>query len=133
MQNCTAAAEEENQLKTILRWAQEAGKSTGIVTTTRLTHATPAAAYASSPDRDFENDRATPSDCVDIARQLIESKTGKGLNVALGGGSREFIPLTSESHGSTGNRGDGQNLIEKWIQEKKKDGKKAKYVKSKVT
>ena len=31
--------------------------STGIVTTTRVTHATPASAYANSADRSWESDR----------------------------------------------------------------------------
>lgn len=132
LQNCTAAALEENHLKTILRWAQEAGKSTGVVTTTRITHATPAAAYAASPDRDFENDLATPEGCIDIARQLIEGKTGQNLNVILGGGAREFIPKTKSMHDGNGNRGDEQDLIEKWKEIKAKQGKSAKYVQTKV-
>ena len=35
-------------MDSILKWAQQAGKSVGIVTNTRVTHATPAAAYAHS-------------------------------------------------------------------------------------
>lgn len=53
------------------------GKSTGVVTTTRVTHATPAATYAHSPHRDWESDadiNATlHGDCMDIAQQLINS------------------------------------------------------------
>ena len=37
---------------TILEELEDRGFATGIVTTTRLTHATPAAAYAHGPDRD---------------------------------------------------------------------------------
>ena len=36
----------ENEVSTVIKWAQEAGKNTGIVTTARITHATPAALYA---------------------------------------------------------------------------------------
>jgi len=36
--------------------AEKAGMSTGIVTTTRATHATPASAYAFAADRDWESD-----------------------------------------------------------------------------
>ncbi len=43
-----------NELTTILEIAENAGKSAGIVTTTRVTHATPAACYAHAPDRDWE-------------------------------------------------------------------------------
>ena len=48
-----------------------------MVTTARITHATPAAAYASSVDRDWEADSDIPEsdkDCKDIARQLVEDK-----------------------------------------------------------
>ena len=53
------------------------GKATGIVTTARLTHATPAAAYAHSPNRRWESDydtvtRNVTGGCKDIALQLIE-------------------------------------------------------------
>jgi len=64
-------------LKTILEMAEEAGKATGVVTTTRVTHATPAGYYAHSADRDWENE---------IAEQCIESD----MEVALGGGASKF-------------------------------------------
>ena len=63
---------EENKMKSILLLAEEAGMSTGFVTTTRVTHASPAALYANSPNRDWENDAALksatddPSNCKDI-------------------------------------------------------------------
>lgn len=40
----------------ILSLAEMAGMSTGIVTTTRVTHATPATAYANSASRRWESD-----------------------------------------------------------------------------
>jgi alkaline phosphatase len=36
----------DTKVDSILKWAHKAGKSTGIVTNTRITHATPAAAFA---------------------------------------------------------------------------------------
>lgn len=50
----------------------------GIVTTTRVNHATPSAAYAHSVDRDWYSDNEMPADalvsgCKDIARQLFEN------------------------------------------------------------
>lgn len=57
------------------------GKSTGIVTTTRLTHATPAAAYANSAHRNWEHDGVTAEGCVDIARQLVHGDVGKKMQV----------------------------------------------------
>ncbi len=54
------------------------GKSVGIVTTTRVNHATPSAAYAHSVDRDWYSDNEMPAEalqagCRDIARQLFEN------------------------------------------------------------
>ena len=51
------------------------GKSIGIISTTRITHATPAALYAHSPERDWESDVDmvdVTGGCVDIAKQLVE-------------------------------------------------------------
>lgn len=61
------------------------GLALGIVTTTRITHATPASVYSRSADRDWESDVAIPADqqgqgCKDIALQLAETK----FDVALG-------------------------------------------------
>ncbi len=60
-------------------------ESPGFVTTTRVTHATPAATYAHSPFRDWEGDSDMPPEanlCPDIARQLIEEEPGRNLNVS---------------------------------------------------
>ncbi|MCG8414987.1 MAG: alkaline phosphatase [Pseudomonadales bacterium] len=115
-----------NQTLTFLERAEMRGLSTGVVTTARLTHATPAANYAHIMDRDFEDDAdaarlAFPGDCVDIARQLIEfgSKTlgSDGLEVAMGGGRASFIPqaVTDPESGRSGNRLDGRDLTEEWV------------------
>lgn len=69
-----------------------AGKSVGIVTTARITHATPASFYAHSPERDWESDADIPAGeaaagCRDIASQLL----GYPFDTALGGGAREFL------------------------------------------
>ncbi len=75
------------------------GTAIGIVSTARLTHATPAAVYAHSPERDWESDDTIPEaqrtkGCKDIAAQLTEFP----FAVALGGGTRQF--LGSENGGS---------------------------------
>ncbi|MBA4766978.1 MAG: alkaline phosphatase [Porphyrobacter sp.] len=67
------------------------GLALGIVTTTRITHATPASVYSRSADRDWEADTNIPADqqgqgCRDIALQLAEAK----FDLALGGGARSF-------------------------------------------
>lgn len=111
-----------NELTTILELAEQHGLSTGVVSTARLTHATPAACYAHSADRDWESDADLPADAVaadfsDIARQLIEFPYGNGLEVALGGGRSKFLPTTAadpEDAGKTGSRNDGRNLADEW-------------------
>ncbi|KAI8421636.1 hypothetical protein MSG28_009634 [Choristoneura fumiferana] len=59
------------------------GKSSGIVTTARITHATPAALYAHAPSRYWEDDSRVPptvrKDCKDIAMQLVENEPGRSL------------------------------------------------------
>ena len=58
---------------------------TGIVTTTRITHATPAGGYAHVANRDWEDDTYVakdgqdPKTCDDIAEQLIRSQTGSNF------------------------------------------------------
>ena len=62
------------------------GKSTGLVTTTRVTHATPAALYAHASSRYWEDDGKVPPaarpSCKDIALQLLEDEPGRKINVS---------------------------------------------------
>ena len=67
------------ELDSTLDKAEKMGKWTGLISTHRLTDATPGAFYASVPTRDWHSQ---------IAAQLLES----GVEVALGGGLRYFIP-----------------------------------------
>jgi alkaline phosphatase len=109
---------------TIAELAEIAGLSTGAITTTRLTHATPAAVYAHVAGRDWEGDAdMKPEDvakgCVDIARQLVEMRYGDGLEVAMGGGRDRFLPDTvadPEYPERKGSRRDGRNLTDAWQQ-----------------
>lgn len=114
-----------NEAKSLLAHAEEAGKSTGIVSTARLTHATPAACYAHSPDRDWESDAdistrrkdAHEAGFPDIARQLLEFKYGNGIEVALGGGRSKFTPREAadpEYPQRRGERLDGRDLTKEW-------------------
>lgn len=81
--NCSSV--KGNQVTSVLEWAQKRGKATGIVTTTKITDATPAAAYSHSADRNWEDDsklRESDKDlCKDIARQLIEDEPGRNIRV----------------------------------------------------
>lgn len=68
---------------TILEGAEAVGKWTGIVTSTRLTHATPAAFSSHTPTR---------ADEEGIARQQLE----QNIEVLFGGGLKRFDPLQRE-------------------------------------
>ena len=71
---CSSVTKDKEAIS-ILTLAEMAGMSTGIVTTTRATHATPASAYAHSADRNWESDvdKKTAKDdasrCKDIGKQ----------------------------------------------------------------
>ncbi|XP_042867406.1 alkaline phosphatase, tissue-nonspecific isozyme-like isoform X2 [Penaeus japonicus] len=119
----------------IIDWAQKHGKSTGIVTNTRLTHGTPSALYARSPSRYWEDDAKVPevayATCKDIARQLVENEPGRNINVLLGGGRRHWIPTTEfdrEERDQRGRRTDGKNLLDAWVHDKKTRDLHAEYV-----
>ncbi|CAH0534638.1 Alkaline phosphatase [Vibrio stylophorae] len=113
-----------NQVETLFESAAQQGRAIGVVSTARITHATPATAYAHSADRGWENDAAmTPiakkQGCVDIAQQLVDFDWGNGLEVVLGGGRRELM-LNSQNDpeyaDKKGKRKDGQDLIAQWQQ-----------------
>ncbi len=109
-------------LLTLWELAEHAGLATGVVTTTRVTHATPAATFAHSPDRNWENDAemlglANAAECRDIARQLIETPYGDGAEVLMGGGRGGFFPVTQadpEYADQTGLRLDERDLVAEW-------------------
>lgn len=111
--------------QTWLELADVAGMSTGVVTTSRVTHATPAATYAHTPNRRWENDATVPEaarvqGCRDIASQLIAATgNGRGPSIVLGGGRKEFLTTTQTDPSSPDRRGlrtDGRDLITEWKQ-----------------
>ncbi|MFN0317745.1 MAG: alkaline phosphatase [Burkholderiales bacterium] len=128
-------------LPTILEQAAAAGKLTGVVSTARLTHATPAANYAHTSMRDWESDKeirdyeaanglpAGSLDAKDIARQLIElpNTVMRNLRVAMGGGRIYFLPGNSREpeHNAAGLRQDGRDLTAEWLATR---GPKASFV-----
>lgn len=121
-----AAITAQKSVVTILEQAEQRGLSTGIVTTTRVTHATPAVNYAHISDRDWEADSDLPAGATvkDIARQLIEFPHGNGIEVVFGGGRAYFMPDTQtdpEYPSVRGRRKDGRDLIGSW-QNKYKNG-----------
>uniref|UniRef100_A0A8D9BH38 Alkaline phosphatase n=1 Tax=Cacopsylla melanoneura TaxID=428564 RepID=A0A8D9BH38_9HEMI len=133
--DCEAMRNESNHVDSIADWAQSCGKSTGLVTTTRVTHATPAALYAHTANRDWESDKHVlkakldPRECEDIASQLITRAPGNELNVILGGGRAHFLPdFVTDDEGHNGKRKDKRDLIDIWKQVKVKQGKSIAYV-----
>ena len=114
-----------NKVKTLIEQAEEQGRSTGIVSTARITHATPAACYAHTSDRDWESDAEIPAGVTvkDIAKQLIDFSYGDGPEVVLGGGRSYFLPNTTkdpEDAGKFGRRKDGLDLTQQWLAKYKK-------------
>ena len=92
-------------VETLLETLKAKNYSTGVVSTTRITHATPATTYAHVCNRNAENT---------IATQMVPSGAGynsklgsDGIDVVLGGGSRHFLPSTAG-----GRRTDTRNLVE---------------------
>lgn len=132
-QDCSTEAGTE--LVSALDLAELAGKATGVISTARITHATPASTYAKSAYRNWEDISDMPQDavdggCVDIALQLVEYEERlearfpkhrtNGLEVVMGGGRRHFIPK-DEAYNSPdavssaeGDRSDGRDLISEW-------------------
>ncbi|XP_064096223.1 alkaline phosphatase-like [Macrobrachium nipponense] len=136
LNDCKASLEEKNRVKTILEWAQEAGKETGVVTTTQVTHATPAALYAKTPSRKWQCDtriKALGGDalsCKDIARQLVEDEPGRNIKVIMGGGRQEMgSPLTTGEEEECV-RGDGRDLVSRWKSDREAEGKTYSYATS---
>lgn len=116
-----AAKVAPNIFETILEQASARGLATGVVTTTRVTHATPASNFAHTPYRDWEYNAQLPRGATiqDIAAQMIaRQKTGHGIDVVLAGGREGLLPNTvadPEYTDKKGRRTDGRNLINEWV------------------
>ncbi len=82
------------RLATVLEAAEARGMATGLVVTSTITHATPAAFSAHVSSRSME---------PEIAAQQLE----QGIEVLFGGGRSLFLPETQG-----GRRKDGRNLLE---------------------
>ena len=91
-----------NNVKTLTEAAIEHGMKTGLITTTRLTHATPAAFASHNVSRNNENE---------IADDFLNS----GVDFFAGGGIRHFIPASLKVKNG--------DAIGKTIKSKRKDEK----------
>lgn len=132
--NGICKSQKGNEVTSILKWAKDAGKSVGFVTTTRVQHATPATTYAHTASRKWYADSDMPASaikdgCKDISYQLINNTD---IDVIIGGGRKYMTPTGTKDPeypwnlGARGKRKDGLNLIDEW--QKKKVGKVARYV-----
>uniref|UniRef100_A0A803YA70 Alkaline phosphatase n=1 Tax=Meleagris gallopavo TaxID=9103 RepID=A0A803YA70_MELGA len=112
-----------NEVDSVLHRARLAGKSVGIVTTTRVQHASPAAAYAHSASRSWYADANMPREtlrdgCKDIAYQLVHNTD---INVILGGGRAYMSPRWTpdpeypDDPAQNGTRRDGRDLVAEWL------------------
>ncbi len=116
------AAVAQHAMPTLFEEAEQRGLATGVVTNTTITHATPAACYAHSPDRNWEYDgalspKARAAGFPDLARQLVEFSHGDGLEVALGGGRAFFLGASQpdpEQPAARGARVDERDLTARW-------------------
>ncbi|KAL6259881.1 hypothetical protein P5V15_009791 [Pogonomyrmex californicus] len=126
--DCKASLNMSYHVDSFVAWAQAAGKATGFVTTSRVTHATPAPLYAHCANRRWECEFKMPknaSACKDIARQLVENEPGRNIRVIMGGGRQvmksnvsasEFDPIDNWAC----YRQDGRDLINDWTKDKAK-------------
>ena len=96
-QNATSSRRPIRPAGTIVEGAQLAGMRTGVVTTTRVTHATPASFSSHVADRDDENEIA------------LEQVYSLDLNVILGGGASRFLGKDAFPARST--RDDSRDLM----------------------
>jgi len=76
-----------NHVESVLEIAKKLGKATGLVSDTRLTHATPAAFASHQPHRSLEN-------------KIAEDMLAAGVDVMLSGGLRYWIPQAVNEKGA---------------------------------
>jgi alkaline phosphatase len=83
--SCEPTANTTNHVVSIAEWAMNAGKDSGFVTTTRVTHASPTGVYAHIADRYWETDveilqdNCDPNKIDDITEQLVFGESGKKI------------------------------------------------------
>lgn len=81
---------------TLTKRSHDAEKAVGIISTARITHATPAAMYGYAPLRDLESDKDIKGpfvNCTSLAQQMTNSQA----EVILGGGYEEFSDTQMET------------------------------------
>ena len=137
--NCDAVNENTSP-KSILRYGVEAGKWAGLVSTARITHASPAATFGHTAYRTWESDAdfvamewmtgpvkdSCKNSMKDLSTQFVE-REGIDINVAFGGGWGKFTPKEVEG----GSRLDGRDLIQEWKDKQASLGRSYAYLTTK--
>uniref|UniRef100_A0A5G2QFR6 alkaline phosphatase n=1 Tax=Sus scrofa TaxID=9823 RepID=A0A5G2QFR6_PIG len=111
-----------NEVISVMNRAKKAGKSVGVVTTTRVQHASPAGAYAHTVNRNWYSDADLPAEakkngCQDISTQLVYNMD---IDVILGGGRKYMFPEGTpdpeypDNPRQNGVRKDKRNLVQEW-------------------
>ncbi|XP_066201847.1 intestinal-type alkaline phosphatase-like [Saccopteryx leptura] len=111
-----------NEVISVMNRAKKAGKSVGVVTTTRVQHASPAGTYAHTVSRSWYSDADMPAQalregCQDIATQLVSNMD---IDVILGGGRKYMFPKGTPDPEypadatQSGVRVDRRNLVQEW-------------------
>ncbi|XP_012877320.1 PREDICTED: intestinal-type alkaline phosphatase-like [Dipodomys ordii] len=111
-----------NEVISVMYRAKKAGKSVGVVTTTRVQHASPAGTYVHTVNRNWYSDADMPASalqegCRDIATQLVSNMD---INVILGGGRKYMFPQGTEdpeypkNANDSGIRLDKRDLVAEW-------------------
>jgi alkaline phosphatase len=129
------AAKPGSRLESLLEKAESRGLWTGIVSTARVTHATPGACYAHTSHRDSESaadlarlvkETGKPAGGLqDIAAQLLDfkvrpttmnGKASQGLEVVLGGGRTKFMLDSQADPEDPSKKGEQpqRDLIQEW-------------------
>ncbi|XP_047629722.1 intestinal-type alkaline phosphatase-like [Phacochoerus africanus] len=111
-----------NEVISVMNRAKKAGKSVGVVTTTRVQHASPAGTYAHTVNRNWYSDADLPAEakkngCQDISTQLVYNMD---IDVILGGGRKYMFPEGTpdpeypDDASQNGVREDKRNLVQEW-------------------
>jgi alkaline phosphatase len=129
------AAKPGGRMETLLEKAESRGLWTGVVSTARVTHATPGACYAHTSHRDAESaadlarlvkETGKPAGGLqDIAAQLLDfkvrpttmnGKASQGLEVVLGGGRTKFMLTSQEDPEDKTKKGEQpeRDLVKEW-------------------
>lgn len=99
---CDAEQLKKASIPSMMNWSKKHGKKVGIISTARITHATPGAVYAHTTNRDWEGSVPDKFEgCVkDIASQLVDALVNKDLEFAMGGGENMFYRFITDKNGT---------------------------------